>query len=175
LYTGTPQHFTRLRNSNFIRKDSQEIVTNEVKEPKVSSRFAREETEESTQTLRDKLVTANIQYRAQNQTNSYFAAVFQEMNPFRKLGIYNEMPEIYYNHKNDGKLHRNTQYIGIKHNHAYCDAVDLYNLHNPDNIFKNMNFISDYAGEGILLLTKIGLKSPFRTSHKKGGHEKNWE
>jgi len=71
-----------------------------------------------------------------------------DSNPFKKLGAYQDMPESYYNFKTGGRFLPGIQYYGIKHNPSYCDAVDLYNLHNPDNIFNNMNFITDYAEDG---------------------------
>ncbi len=72
----------------------------------------------------------------------------QHINPFRKLGLYQEMPEEFYNFKVDGKLLKGADYYRIKHKQNYCDQVDLYNLYNPSNLFDSMNFISDYSEDG---------------------------
>jgi len=173
VYTGNPQMMNLRRNPNYIRNDSQEIIVDEGKESKVETKFVREEIEETNQVLRNKLMTANSKFKAQNETNSYLNAILQEMNPFRKLGIYKEMPAKYYNHHKDARLLHDIQYIGIKHNQAYCDSVDLYNLHNPDNIFKNMNFITDYSGEGNFDLFKK-YYNDFRAFSQKKSNDTNW-
>lgn len=38
-------------------------------------------------------------------------------------------------------------YMGLKHNDYYCDIVDSFNLIIPNNIFKNIHFITDYPIE----------------------------
>lgn len=43
---------------------------------------------------------------------------------------------------------------GIKHDLNYCPNVDALNLENPEHMFKQMNFLSDYARDGKELFLK---------------------
>jgi len=78
-----------------------------------------------------------------------------DQNPFRKLGLYQEMPDEYYNFKSGGKLIKGASYYRIKHKKHYCDQVDLYNLYNPSNLFNQMNFISDYSQDESLIREEV--------------------
>ena len=70
-------------------------------------------------------------------------------NPFRKLGLYNSLPEVYYNSQPDLALKPpQKRMYGIHHNRHYCEQVDLYNLLHQDNILKKPKFVSDYNGTG---------------------------
>jgi len=78
-----------------------------------------------------------------------------DQNPFRKLGLYQEIPDEYYNFKSGGKLIKGASYYRIKHKKNYCDQVDLYNLYNPSNLFNNMNFITDYSEDESLIREEV--------------------
>lgn len=72
-----------------------------------------------------------------------------ENNPYRKLGIYEEiMPAKYYNSAPGSKLFKISRYYGIIKNSRYCEQVDIYNLYKPQNAFESIKFVSDYAGDG---------------------------
>lgn len=115
---------------------------------------------EDYQKLKNAYSTIHNRFNGQNQTLHYIADVFTEINPFRKLGLYETMPVEYDNYQPGVNYPPNSQIYGIKHNPSYCDAVDLYNLRNPQNIFGNMNFISDYGADESLtrqeVMRKIG-------------------
>lgn len=49
--------------------------------------------------------------------------------------------------------------MGLINNKNYCNQADIYNLNNPNNIFKQKNFITDYNTDGLareLVMKKIG-------------------
>jgi len=82
-----------------------------------------------------------------------------ELNPYKKLGLYETMPLKYYNAGPGSKLFKVTRYYGINKDNHYCEKVDLYNLFHPNNIFDNIKFISDYAADGNIspLINKLTL------------------
>ena len=80
-----------------------------------------------------------------------FRKNLRESNIFHKLGAYQKVTLDYFNAYPDGHPLFNYPNMGLINDNSYCDVVDLYNLYNPDNIFKEMNFFTDYNPEGILL------------------------
>jgi len=75
---------------------------------------------------------------------------YLEQNPYKKLGLYSTLPKEYYNIGPKSTLHNNVRFYGIVHNPHYCEQVDLYNLVHQNHIFDQMNYITDYAADGIL-------------------------
>ena len=45
--------------------------------------------------------------------------------------------------------------MGLINDNSYCDVVDLYNLYNPENLFNQMNFFTDYNPEGNTLAIRL--------------------
>ena len=100
-------------------------------------------------------------YKAHTATLNYTKNILTDISPFAKLDIYSsKMPLKYYNFKDNGRLINGAIYSGAKHNPFYCVAVDLYNFYNPENLFKKMNFMTDYSLDESLIrkevMTKIG-------------------
>jgi len=76
---------------------------------------------------------------------------YLEQNPYKKLGLYSTLPKEYYNVGPKSTLHNNVRFYGIVHNPHYCEQVDLYNLVHQNHVFDHLNFISDYAADGMNL------------------------
>jgi len=68
-------------------------------------------------------------------------------NPYRKLGLYQNLPKKYYNLGPNSFYQDSKLKYGIIRNPDYCEEVDLYNLVHPENIL-NMKFVTDYDNEG---------------------------
>ncbi len=67
----------------------------------------------------------------------------------KQLKLYKTLPLEYYN--DDPILKPNPQVpnMGLVNDDNYCEKVDDYNLRNPDNVFKQMNFVTDYNTDGL--------------------------
>eukprot|EP00330_Aristerostoma_sp_ATCC50986_P011320 CAMPEP_0114586840 /NCGR_PEP_ID=MMETSP0125-20121206/9959_1 /TAXON_ID=485358 ORGANISM="Aristerostoma sp., Strain ATCC 50986" /NCGR_SAMPLE_ID=MMETSP0125 /ASSEMBLY_ACC=CAM_ASM_000245 /LENGTH=146 /DNA_ID=CAMNT_0001782471 /DNA_START=46 /DNA_END=486 /DNA_ORIENTATION=+ len=80
-----------------------------------------------------------------------------ENNILRHLGAYpNPGDKLFDNEHNP---HYVDAYYGIKKNEAYCDIVDMANLINPERVYSNMVFFTDYHSTGLprqLVMNYIG-------------------
>ena len=65
-----------------------------------------------------------------------FSGLSRGANPFYILGAY---PDV-----DIASARYNIAYRGHLSDNSYCEKVDMYNLVNPDNLFKNKNFYSDF-------------------------------
>jgi len=97
----------------------------------------------------DQSVDTQDMIKARNSTPAMSLKRMLELNPYKKLGIYETMPVKYYNGVPGNKFFKITRYYGIRRDANYCEKVDLYNLFHQNNVMENIKFISDYAGEGL--------------------------
>jgi len=74
----------------------------------------------------------------------------RKTNPFNLLGAYPK-PVISLPYEAGVEKNRyNKVNYGFFNDDSYCEKVDFYNLQNPENMFKEMNFFSDYSLNGKL-------------------------
>ena len=62
----------------------------------------------------------------------------KNINPFPMLGAYPDIDSSYQEIKYD------VPFRGLYSEQDYCERVDLYNIQNPDNMFKQKNFYTDF-------------------------------
>ena len=62
----------------------------------------------------------------------------RNINPFPMLGAYPDIDSSYQEIKYD------VPFRGLHSEQDYCERVDLYNIQNPDNMFKQKNFYTDF-------------------------------
>jgi len=113
----------------------------------INQTIAPQSSDEKDQTPIDQQDTIKVK----NSTPAMSLKRMLELNPYRKLGLYETMPVKYYNGVPGNKFFKITRYYGIKRDANYCEKVDLYNLFHQNNVMENIKFISDYAGEESLI------------------------
>jgi len=74
----------------------------------------------------------------------------RKTNPFNLLGAYPEvLIQVPYRSKFEKPAYHKINY-GLVNDDDYCDKVDQFNFENPQNMFKKMNFFSDYTLHGVV-------------------------
>jgi tubulin polyglutamylase TTLL1 len=89
-----------------------------------------------------------------------FRKNLRESNLFHHLGVYPTLGLELFNAYPDGHPLYTYPNMGLVNDQSYCDVVDIFNLYNPDNIFKNMYFFTDYNPEGLVrthVVNRIGI------------------
>jgi len=71
-------------------------------------------------------------------------------NPFFLMGSYPKVAKKYFNSYPDGRPYYERFNYGLINDNDYCELVDSYNLAHPENMFKEMNFFTDYARTGLV-------------------------
>ena len=74
--------------------------------------------------------------------------VLRWSNPFFLMGGYQKVLRKYFNSYPDGRPYYGKANYGIINDPDYCEIVDFYNIAHPENMFKEMNFFTDYAKNG---------------------------
>lgn len=80
-------------------------------------------------------------------------------NIFTELNTYVTLEDNHFNDDPTLKPDYNAPNMGLVNDPNYCLKADDYNLKNPDNVLRNMNFMTDYNEDGLprkLVIKKMG-------------------
>jgi hypothetical protein len=136
-YDGMDDDFFGDANDD-LQKDEYDKLVKEFKDPNSLVRDTEVEMTEKFLNLAGDMV---IQMR-------FFKSLLRSVNPFVLLGAYKPLEPRFFNAAPNGHPLYSYPNMGLINDDSYCEFVDLYNLYHPENIFKSMNFFSDYHPEG---------------------------
>jgi len=107
----------------------------------------------------ERVKAADLQIGKLLRRRNNVQSVLRWNNPFFLLGAYPKVLKKYFNSYPDGRPYYEKFNYGVINDPDYCELVDSYNLAHPENMFKEMNFFTDYAKNGLVrrdVIRKIG-------------------
>jgi len=140
------------------KKKSTKKLTNKEKAKKAEKEL--KEVQKELKTIKKTLEESNTRAEDLNKRSSNVGQVLRWSNPFFLLGAYPRIGNEYFNSYPDGRPYYEKTMYGIINDNDYCELVDLYNLAHPENMFKSMNFFTDYSRTGLTraqVVRKIGV------------------
>jgi len=136
-------------------KDDSEDFTDVLKHGRTALKAIYEVVDSAQEKVKEAELNIGKLLRRRNSVQS----VLRWNNPFFLLGAYPKVQNKYFNSYPDGRPYYEKFNYGVINDPDYCELVDSYNLAHPENMFKEMNFFTDYAKNGLVrrdVIRKIG-------------------
>jgi len=112
-------------------------------------------TKKAIRKLRGEIEDSETRTLSLNDRRDKVQHVLRWSNPFFLLGSYQQVHHKYFNSYPDGRPYYEKMNYGLFNDPDYCETVDAYNLAHPENMFKTMNFFTDYAKNGLVRIDVI--------------------
>ncbi len=146
-----------MKKIQLVRITLEDGVNNIFLVPQESTSFLDISERQETKKVQDEIIKAEEKLsellnkptkKAKSKTGQETSGFTRKANPFNILGAYPK-PVISLPYEAGFEKNRyNKVNYGFFNDDTYCEKVDYFNLQNPENMFKEMNFFSDYSLNG---------------------------